>query len=165
MYPTPTERAADEPAPAICASDRLQRIKQLRRDAAHVIACMIATKMGLRVLEKYDKISPKLTCNVKKIGPPPGGPKSPRSAEKSGGNVTPTLPLSSPRPRRSRSSRPQRRTRRGGHTSKGRIKLFSASVSMEKSERAPSRPPTPAPPFSRGHGIAAFQRNDDSTQQ
>ena len=61
-----------------------------------MIACMITTKMVLKVLEKCDKISPKLTCNVKKIGPPPGGPKSPRSAEKSGGNVTPTLPLSSP---------------------------------------------------------------------
>jgi len=38
---------------------------------------MIATKMGLRVLEKYDKISPKLTCNVKKSARRPAGRKVP----------------------------------------------------------------------------------------
>ena len=43
---------------------------------------MIATKMVLKVLEKFDKISPKPTCNVKKIGPPPGGPKSPEVGRK-----------------------------------------------------------------------------------
>jgi hypothetical protein len=52
---------------------------------------MIATKMVLKVLEKCDKISPKLTCNLKKIGRKvPGRPKS---SSHRYGNLCPYMPL------------------------------------------------------------------------